>query len=75
MKERSKLYRTHNNRKSHELGKRLYQGEHQEEEMKVDEQNITKRKKLDGGQMLIMNQTQPTPNKKGLQEKWLSLIT
>jgi hypothetical protein len=37
--------------------------------MKVDEQNITKRKKLDGGLMLIMNQTQPTPNKKGLQEK------
>lgn len=37
--------------------------------MKVDEQNITKRKKLEGGQMLIMNQTQPTPNKKGLQEK------
>ena len=44
MNEHSKLYRTHENRKSYQLTKRLGAREKGDEEMKIEDQHVTKRK-------------------------------
>lgn len=49
MKERAKVYRQQSNRKQHQLAKRLGNPDKSGEDMKIDDSNVVKRKKLSDG--------------------------
>ena len=63
MKESAKLYKQRSPVKKYSLGKRLYVSADNEEQMKIDDSNVSKRKKGADGKMIVVEKQQPTPMK------------
>ena len=64
MRERAKVYRVKTLGKKHTLSKRLVKDIHADEEMKLNDEYVMKRKKGANGEMIAVKNKDITPMKK-----------
>ena len=64
MRESAKVYRSKTLGKRHTLSKRLVKDINEDEEMKLNDEYVMKRKKGINGEMIAANNKDITPNKK-----------